>query len=308
MTTGAKAERDATALSHEVLPWRALSAANGRIAFRGSAVQVAGIALQGVDFDATLRDGILSFDTFRGKLGKSELGGSATIESTGNGGRVGFVLNSSRLSLAPLAEQLEAVRAFSGDAAVRVQLTGAGDSVAGILGAMSGSAEVRMGPGKLAIDLPGTGNKALAVGPGAIFGMLVPSSANETDIRCSVLRFTVRDGVLRNTGTVAESAAAVVVVEGSVDFVKERMTLRFTPHSKGPALWLAIPVEVAGSLSAPRFGMAPGANSASAGGALSPFAVFVDRLLNSSDNACREAGRGYRERGRRPPSQPGQAE
>ena len=167
-----------------------------------------------------------------------------------------------------------------------LKLSGAGDSAARILASVSGDATIQMDRGKLAVDLPGAGEKALAAGPGAVFGMLVPKAAAEAAIKCAAVRISIRNGVLRSHGSVAESDAAVVVAGGEIDFAEERFDLRFSPQSKGPALWLATPVQITGALTAPQFGAVPGANPANEGGALSPLAVFLDRLLNSSDNAC----------------------
>lgn len=291
--------RDARSLSRDVLPWRALSAANGRVTFRGSAVQIAGVTLRGVDFDAALRNGVLTFESFRGKLGKGALTGHATIATAGNGGRVALALEAPRVPLMPLVEQMDTVRAFNGDASLRLQVSGAGDSVAGILGSISGTAEIRVGPGKLAIDMPGAGTRVLAAGPGAVFGMLVPKTANDTDIRCAAIRLALRDGVLKSVGSVAESSAAIVVADGTVDFANERINVRISPRSKGPGLWLATPVQAKGTLTAPNFGPVPGAGPATEGGELSPLAVFFDRLLNSTDDACKEAGRGGQPKGDR---------
>lgn len=285
------AEQPSALFSRDVLPWRALDAMNGRLTFRGSAVQVSGVTLRGVDFDAILRDGVLTVAPFHGKLAESEFDANATLARAGNGGRFALAVRAPRLSLGSLVERVETVRAFDGVAELSVQLSGTGDSVAGLAGTMYGAATLSMGHGKLAVDLPGAGEKALAAGPGAIFGMLVPKQAGEVALKCAGVRISVRDGMLRSVGSVVESDAAVVVAGGEVDFAKERFDLRFSPRSKGPALWLATPVQIKGPLSAPRFGAVPGADPANEGGALSPLAQFFERLLNSSDNACLEAVR-----------------
>lgn len=300
MAGGAPADDAPPLASRDILPWNALTAANGRLTFRGSTVQVAGVTLQGVDLDATLRDGVLSVAPFRGKLGESMLDGNATIVRAGNGGQVSVALHAPRLSLGPLIERLDTVRAFDGDATVSLKLSGAGDSAARLLATMSGDATIQMARGKLAVDLPGAGQKALSAGPGAVFGMLVPKAAAEVVIKCAAVRISLQNGLLRSRGTVAESDAAVVVAGGEIDFAKERFALRFSPQSKGPALWLATPVQITGALTAPQFDAVPGANPANEGGALSPLAVFLDRLVNSSDNVCQEAGRGGRITGKRP--------
>jgi uncharacterized protein involved in outer membrane biogenesis len=296
MAGGASVDSPATAgsppvFSRDVLPWAALTTANGRLSFRGSAVQAAGVTLRGVDLDATLRDGVLSVAPFRGKLAESEIEASATVARVGNGGQFAFMLQAPGLSIGSLMERLDAVRTFEGMAEVRANVSGAGDSFAALFGSLTGEATVSMSYGKFAIDLPGTGAKALPAGPGAIFGMLVDKQADTAAMKCAAIRILARQGVLHSVGSVAESGAAVVVAEGTLDIASERVDLRFSSQSKGPALWLARPVRITGSLSAPAFDAVPGEKPASEGGALSPLAVFFTRLLNSSDNACLEAGR-----------------
>lgn len=308
---GAPVDHVSPTISRDVLPWGALGAANGRLTFRGSAVQVAGVTLHGVDLDATLRDGVFTLAPLRGKLAESEIEATGTLARAGNGGRFAVSVRAPRLSPGPLIERMDAVQAFEGVAGVKLELSGAGDSVAGLLANLSGEATIQMERGKLAIDLPGAGSAALAAGPAAVFSMLVPKSAREAVIKCAAIRFLARRGVLRSIGSVAESDSSIVLAEGKIDFAKERYALRFSPQSKGPALWLATPVQITGPLAAPEFGAVPGATPANEGGALSPLAVFFGRLLNSSDNACLEAGRGRRttgKSGRRPGSKSDQPE
>jgi hypothetical protein len=94
-----------------------------------------------------------------------------------------------------------------------------------------------------------------------VFIALVPAvdPAKESKVNCAVGRFDLRDGKLTPDAILLDTSRMRVGGEGRVDFDSEQLYLRLAPKAKEPQFFsLATPVQVSGTLTDYKIGVAPG--------------------------------------------------
>jgi uncharacterized protein involved in outer membrane biogenesis len=94
-----------------------------------------------------------------------------------------------------------------------------------------------------------------------VFLALVPAvdPAAESKVNCAVGRFDLRNGKLTHNAILMDTSRMRVAGEGRVDFAAETMLFRLAPKAKEPQFFsLATPVQVTGTLSDYKVGIAPG--------------------------------------------------
>ena len=94
-----------------------------------------------------------------------------------------------------------------------------------------------------------------------VFLALVPAvdPASESKVNCAVGRFNLRDGKLTHEAILMDTTRMRVAGEGRVDFESEAMLFRLAPKAKEPQFFsLATPVQVTGTLTDYKIGVAPG--------------------------------------------------
>jgi uncharacterized protein involved in outer membrane biogenesis len=95
-----------------------------------------------------------------------------------------------------------------------------------------------------------------------LFVALVPAvdPARESKVNCAVGRFDLKDGRLRQEAILMDTSRMRVKGEGRVDFVDEQVYLKLMPKAKTAQFFsLATPVQVTGSFTDFKIGLAPGA-------------------------------------------------
>jgi uncharacterized protein involved in outer membrane biogenesis len=94
-----------------------------------------------------------------------------------------------------------------------------------------------------------------------LFLALVPAvdPAKESKVNCAVGRFDLRDGKLTHDAILMDTSRMRVAGEGRVDFATETVRLRLAPKAKEPQFFsLATPIQVTGTLTDFKVGVAPG--------------------------------------------------
>ncbi|HEU5283062.1 MAG TPA: AsmA-like C-terminal region-containing protein, partial [Burkholderiales bacterium] len=94
-----------------------------------------------------------------------------------------------------------------------------------------------------------------------VFLALVPAvdPAKESKVNCAVGRFDLRDGKLTHDAILMDTSRMRVAGEGRVDFGTETLRLRLAPKAKEPQFFsLATPIQVSGTLTNFKIGVAPG--------------------------------------------------
>ena len=94
-----------------------------------------------------------------------------------------------------------------------------------------------------------------------LFVALLPAvdPERESRVNCALGRFNLRDGVLTQDAIFMDTSRMRVTGQGSADFSRESVNLRLAPRAKSPQFFsLATPVQVNGSFTGFKIGVAPG--------------------------------------------------
>ena len=94
-----------------------------------------------------------------------------------------------------------------------------------------------------------------------VFVALAPAvdPAKESKVNCALGRFDLRDGKLTQDAILMDTSRMRVTGEGGADFSRESVSLRLAPKPKSPQFFsLATPVQVNGSFTGFKVGVAPG--------------------------------------------------
>jgi uncharacterized protein involved in outer membrane biogenesis len=135
--------------------------------------------------------------------------------------------------------------------------------------------------------------------------LLLSGSHEQTQLRCAVADFEVKDGVLRTKTVVFDTNDVTATGEGTIDLETEKIDMRLTGHPKEARIRVMAPITITGYLRSPSVGIDPTKTIAQAGLAtvlgifLTPLAAvlpFVDPGL-SEDANCRALMQSARQSG-----------
>jgi len=116
---------------------------------------------------------------------------------------------------------------------------------------------------------------------------LLTKDPHETDIRCGVADFQIRNGVMQTNNAVFDTGVTRVNGSGTINLNDEHLKLVFKGKPKKFRLTrVNVPIVVGGHLSAPKFGVDPGPAAVQGGLALAlntllPF-VGIDYAKNAN--------------------------
>ncbi len=237
-------------------------------------------------FDADLRfaltelraDGVVYRD-LAGTLALED--GRARLEPLGvtlPGGRVALVLSANStadpptlritarhdgagLDLAPIFAAYRLPRYASGLLELDLDLAGQGGDWRGFAGSANGHVALAMPGGRIERGL-------IAAIPDQLRALLLPPGAAENGLvlRCFALRAPTQRGMLRSEMFLFDTAVGRVGGGGTVNLREEALALRLLPDLRVGPVQLRAPVNIGGTLAAPRFASADAAGAAAAAG------------------------------------------
>ncbi|TAL27828.1 MAG: hypothetical protein EPN97_16385 [Alphaproteobacteria bacterium] len=127
-----------------------------------------------------------------------------------------------------------------GKARLTLRLTLVDTTFGGAVRSLSGRATLVGGDGKL------EGN-ALNLWAGSLLTSFLPGRDKDTHLNCAVADFDVKNGVAHSRTVIIDTDKATITGDGTVDLVKGRVDMRFSPQTKGMAsVSLGTPVIVSG--------------------------------------------------------------
>jgi uncharacterized protein involved in outer membrane biogenesis len=119
-----------------------------------------------------------------------------------------------------------------------------------------------------------------------LFLALIPAvdPASESKVNCALGRFDLKDGILTHQAILMDTSRMRVTGQGRVDFPEEQLLLKLAPQAKTAQFFsLSTPVQVTGSFTDFKVGLAPGALTETAVRLLtSVFVVPIQRLTEGS--------------------------
>jgi uncharacterized protein involved in outer membrane biogenesis len=200
-----------------------------------------------------------------------------------------------RLALEALLAGRAAGGDLTGTADLAVTLRGAGDSLAGVVATLDGTAGLVSGQARL-------DGRWLDVVGRSIFSAVLPSGEERvsTPLNCAVARFDLTDGVGESQALLIDTPDVTIGGQGKIDLAAETLDIVLKPNPKRPQIAaLTVPVRVHGPIAGPSVVADPGSviEGAATGlllGAINPLALVVP-LVNigeTDDNPCIAALRG----------------
>jgi uncharacterized protein involved in outer membrane biogenesis len=188
-------------------------------------------------------------------------------------------LNLENLDYGVLAEGVK-----GGKAHLKLRLAGVDEPQRAIIGSLSGRATLVGGEGRLE-------GRALNLWAGSLLTAFLPGS-KDTHINCTVADFDMKDGVAVSRTVIIDTDKATITGKGNVDFVHQRVNMRFTPRTKGlgAVVSLATPMVVSGPFGDISSHPDPTGMAEKMGGfllsAVTPAAALLPLLHSSEGNPC----------------------
>lgn len=230
------------------------------------------------DYDAVLHlvGGGVDLPEVKGRLGKAKLRGKASYVRD----ILRVNLRLQNLDYSEFAEGVQGGR-VKGD----ISLKSRGGDYAGLIRGLEGRVTLVGGEGRMeggAIDL----------WAGSLLTTILKGPEKETRLNCVVADFALANGVARSRTVIVDTARVTISGRGTVDLVRERMDMRFSPRPKSAALLsLATPVRVAGPFGSITTHPDPAGVVEKMGGLLlgavaAPAALLPFIAAGSDDNPC----------------------
>ena len=257
------------------LPLDALRVAQGNLRWTFGELVAGGVPLRQVLLAVAVEDGRGRLDPFLATLPSGQqilVRGSA--DGTANPPALRVSAQGAGLDLAPLLTALRAPQRFAGRLDIDADLQGAGRDLRALAGRLSGHLGLALVDGAfdaaLLQALPAELRRALVSQAGV--GDRIP-------LYCGAIRVQAEDGAARLRALSLETGVGRLGGDGGVNLRDETLALRLLPDLRLGGVAVRAPVNVAGTLAAPRVGVSPEAAAAAGLGALLSLQRTPDRDL-----------------------------
>jgi uncharacterized protein involved in outer membrane biogenesis len=232
------------------------------------------LPLRQASLDLTLDHGVLSIDPVAFDFPQGRLWAQVKLDARG---AVPITDADIRLNNVDLQEFTSrgggsAPPPFEGVLAARAKLHGVGDSVHRAAAASNGAVTVIIPHGKIRSAFA----ELLGVNAGKGLALLLAKNQNQSDIRCAVADFSVRDGVLQARDVVFDTDVVKVTGSGNINLGTEAIDMGLKGETKRFRIGhVFLPLTIGGSLAAPKFGVNPAPAVAQVGAAVALGAVLT---------------------------------
>jgi uncharacterized protein involved in outer membrane biogenesis len=264
------------------------------------------VPFRDVDLVIDLRDGVLALEPVAFRFEPGKLQGSVRIDASGDVtvttvdlritgvelGKVHFLKARAQANAARDGSARPAEPPIEGVLQGRVRLKGAGGSVRKFASNADGTMTFVIPKGRV--------NQAFAELTGIDvakgLGLLLTNKDEQTELRCGVADFQVRDGSMQARNVLFDTGVVRIAGRGKVDLGRERLDLEVRGKPKKfSVVRLRTPIEIQGTFAKPKFGVdagrltAQGGIAAALGAVLTPLAsilAFVDPGLEKDANCA----------------------
>jgi uncharacterized protein involved in outer membrane biogenesis len=237
------------------LDFERLRAMNADVRYTAQRIQnVREIPLDRGSVQVKLNNGVLTLDPLDLGVGGGKLAGAIRIDGAKNPADIRASLDLRGVQLARLFPRLETTGNSVGRLDGRINLSGAGSSVANWLGGASGDVAVISGRGQFGNLLPVF---ATLVG-GDIIKFLLRGDRN-VELRCAALAFDVDKGRMTGRTLMLDTTNAVFYATGQANLATETLDFVIHPEPKSKnILSLRTPLVVGGTFGSPSGGVEAG--------------------------------------------------
>lgn len=249
-----------------------MRAMDADVRYRAASVQARSLPLRQVSLHATLDHGLLRLDPIALTFPSGDVRGRATLDARGDTPKTTVDLAINHVRLQDLTSRGPGPAPLEGLLEGRVRLSGSGDTVHKAAASSNGTIAVAIPPGLMRQSF------AELMGVNVVPGLfqLLAKDPKQTDLRCAVADFDVRNGVLTARRLVLDTSVVVATGQGGVNLSSEALDLTLQGHTKKPRLVRVIaPIHVGGNLAKPRLKVDTGPVIAQAGAGLALGAVLT---------------------------------
>jgi uncharacterized protein involved in outer membrane biogenesis len=276
-----------------------LKAVDAKLQLKAKAVVFAGARLEDATLGVALSGGNLVVKPIQGKLAGGAMDGSVQLDARKKAAGLAASLDLARVDLGRLMKEMGVSDALKGHASIKVDVAGAGVSVAAIMAGLNGETSLVMGKGRM----KSTALNTLIGGPTQILSDIFTGGDSEyTAINCAVVRFPVSKGVATAEPLVLDTEVAAFLGQGTINLGSEKLDLVIDPDVKKTTISAAVPVNIGGTLADPSYSLDKLAVARKVGGVLGivlfpPAAVvgLVD-LGAGDDNPCIQQAKGGKQK------------
>jgi len=250
-----------------------------------------GIPFKGVEVRFNLKDGLLNLDPFKVVLADGTVDGKIEIDAGRDVPPMKMNLAFHQLSLGQFFENTRFAKTTEGVFGGKVNLAGTGSSLADVLATSNGNMTIIMSGGKISLLLIEASDLDLAQALPLFLG-----KDKSTRIRCGVIDFDMKDGILNSKVVVLDTQDSLLIGNVGIDMKRETISAKLDAKPKDFSIFSAqIPLVVSGPLKAPAVGLdtkkagSKGTAAAVLGSLLTPFAAILPFIeIGDAKNAdCR---------------------
>jgi hypothetical protein len=222
--------------SHKVfpespLPLASLQLADAEVSLKAAEVLSPQLVLHNLTASLALKAGRLSVKPVTAIIGGGSLVAHFDLEPRGKVAQVETVATISQLDLGAMLRELKKTNILEGRVDARIDVSGRGSSIAGLMSGLTGMTYVIMGEGR--INDKHIGLLGSNIGSN-LFRMINPfyKESPTTALSCLVCGFRIRSGIAETTALVVNSDSMSVVGEGTINLCTEGLDFNLKPIPK----------------------------------------------------------------------------
>ena len=236
------------------LPVASLRALDAELALNLRGVTSSSLPHAAVQTNLRLRNGALTLAPFALTIPAGRLSGQVTVNAAANPAQFGLRLRSegAGLDLAALSGALDGL-GLRGRGEIAADLRGAGATTRAIAASLNGDMGLALVNGRLE---QGAAMDAL----GAMLALLSPASQRlgAVELRCVALAFAAEQGIAQSRALFMDSAIGQINGQAGINLRDESLNGRLNTNLRVLGLALRAPINLGGTLAAPRLGVPPG--------------------------------------------------
>ncbi|MCA3427721.1 MAG: AsmA family protein, partial [Roseomonas sp.] len=251
----APAAGDGRIIPDIALPVAALNALDAELAFALRGITSRSLPQAALQTNLRLSNGALTLAPFNLTIPAGRIAGQVTVNAAANPAQFGLRLRSdgAGLDLAALSGALDGL-GLRGRGDIAADLRGAGATTRAIAASLNGDLGLALVNARLE---QGTAMEAL----GALLALLSPASQRlgAVELRCLALAFGATQGVAQSRALFMDSAIGQISGQAAINLRDESLNGRLDTNLRVLGVGLRAPVNLGGTLAAPRIGVAAGA-------------------------------------------------
>jgi uncharacterized protein involved in outer membrane biogenesis len=221
--------------------WKAMDA---DVHFTGKrVVRTEDLPISNVDSRIRMQSGVLSLDPLTFDMAGGNVKSSIRIDANVAPAKGVISIDSQHLKLHRLFENIGGLKQSPGEISGKIKLSGAGNSVAALLGNSNGSLHLLTTGGRVSETLMEEAGLNFA-------NVLIAKMKGDQmiDIDCAAAQFTVSGGVAKSDLFVFDTDVAIVVIDGTISLGYEHVDLTLQPDTKNMRIFsLRSPLHVVGN-------------------------------------------------------------